>query len=1180
MRIHFLFLRTPQRPRRFSHFLPLAMIALSVATFAGCAGGGSNYNPPPPPNSAPSLSANAPLSPSSATAGGPAFTLTVTGRGFLSSSTVQWNGSPRGTTFVSSTSLQAAITAADIATAGLAMVTVVTPSPGGGTSAPATFTINNPTPTTASLNPNSALAGGAAFTLTITGTNFVSTSSVQWNGTTRTTTFVSNTSLQAAITAADIATAGTATVTVVNAAPGGGTSGDTTFTINNPMPTATSLNPASAFAGSTSFILTVTGTGFVASSAVQWNGSARTTTFVSNTSLQAAITAGDIASVGTAMVTVSNPAPGGGTSGPLTFSITVPPPAITLLNPSSAIMSGAAFTLAVMGTNFVSASAVQWNGSARTTTFVSTTELQAAITAADIATIGTAKVTVVNPPINGGTSMASTFFVGSSGGANFAVIPINQAAQDIVFDPKNQVFYLSVTGTDPNHPNTISVLDPSTGTITSSMSAGSNPNVLAISDDSQFLYAGIDGSASVQRFTLPGLVKDISYPLVSSSVSGPLFALDLQVAPGAPHTTAVSIGASGSPSAQVGVQIFDDATPRPTIAKGFGPGGGGGVLYDSLQWGTDATTLFAANNEDTGFDFYTLSVNSSGVALTTDYPNTFSSFSERIHFDSGTKLIYADGGLVLDPSPGLPVGNFNTPFLTVPDSTLNTAFIIPNSISNSAVIESFDLTHFTPISSITIPSVSANPTRFIRWGQNGLAFITGGPSGTPQVFLVGGNFVSPAPTFIETPPPTPAPAPTPAINAPAITQLSPSSAVAGGTGFTMNVSGTNFVASSTVQWNGSPRSTTFVSSTQLHAVIATADLTTSGTVSITVSNPSTNGGVSAASTFFIGATGGTSSTGTGFAVAVVNQASKDLVFDPAHGEIFLSVPNTVANGNTISVLDLATATIVGEQFAGSSPDVLAMSDDNQFLYAGIHGSASVQRFTLPALAQDIDYSLGTVAGGPFALDLQVAPGFPHTTAVTLAVSSSTPSAQGGITIFDDGTARPTIAKGFGPGGGGDVLYDSLQWGSDATTLFAANDEDTGFDFYTLSVNSSGVSLNQDFPGDFSTFSNRIHFDSGTKLVYADDGHVVNPSTGSVVGNFGVAGPMVPDSTLNAAFFIISGSPSVTIESFNLTTFAVVSSVTIPNVTGNPLRLIRWGQNGLAFNTDGGEIVLVGGSFVH
>src|SRR5207245_1747596 len=85
------------------------------------------------------------LAPSSATAVG--FTLTVTGSSFVASSVVQWNGTARTTTFVSSTQLQVTITSSDTAMAGTALVTVVSPSPGGGTSAPLAFMINNPAPT-------------------------------------------------------------------------------------------------------------------------------------------------------------------------------------------------------------------------------------------------------------------------------------------------------------------------------------------------------------------------------------------------------------------------------------------------------------------------------------------------------------------------------------------------------------------------------------------------------------------------------------------------------------------------------------------------------------------------------------------------------------------------------------------------------------------------------------------------------------------------------------------------------------------------------------------------------------------------------------------------------------------------------------------------------------------------
>ena len=188
------------------------------------------------------------LAPSSANAGDPQFTLTVTGSKFLSSSVVQWNGSALATTFVSAQQLTATVPASDIANAGTAAITVSNPPPGGGTSNTLTFTINNLAPTEISLSPDNQIAGGTDFTLTVSGANFVNASTVQWNGS-ATHHLFNNTTVTAAITAADIASAGTASVTVTNPPPGGGTSNSVNFTINNPVPTETSLSPSNKTAG-------------------------------------------------------------------------------------------------------------------------------------------------------------------------------------------------------------------------------------------------------------------------------------------------------------------------------------------------------------------------------------------------------------------------------------------------------------------------------------------------------------------------------------------------------------------------------------------------------------------------------------------------------------------------------------------------------------------------------------------------------------------------------------------------------------------------------------------------------------------------------------------------------------------------------------------------------------------
>ncbi len=196
---------------------------------------GSGVVTPPVTNPMPVLSA---ISPSSATAGGTAFTLTATGSNFISSSTIRWNGTALATTFVSSTSLKASIAASRIVSSGTVNVTVFTSTPGGGTSLSQPFTIAspsvaNPIPVLTTLSPSSATAGGAAFTLTLAGSGFISSSTVRWNGTALSTTFVSSATLRAAVPATRILSSGTASVTVFNPAPGGGTSTVKTFTIQS-----------------------------------------------------------------------------------------------------------------------------------------------------------------------------------------------------------------------------------------------------------------------------------------------------------------------------------------------------------------------------------------------------------------------------------------------------------------------------------------------------------------------------------------------------------------------------------------------------------------------------------------------------------------------------------------------------------------------------------------------------------------------------------------------------------------------------------------------------------------------------------------------------------------------------------------------------------------------------------
>ncbi len=268
----------------------------------------------------------------------------------------------------------------------------------------------NPTPAITQLTPSSSPPGSPGFNLSVFGTNFIQGSVVRWNGLDRETTFISSGELVAAIPAADVAAAGSAQVTVFNPPPGGGVSNALVFTIGgNPVPVMGTILPATATAGAPGFTLVVLGSAFVPQSVVRWNGSSRTTTFVSSTQLQAAITAADLAAAGLVQVTVFNPAPGGGVSNAATFTINDPIPALSSLSPAGAAAGGPALTLTVNGSNFVSSSVVLWNGSARPTKFLSGTQLEASIPASDISAPGTAQIAVFNPPPGGGLSAALTF---------------------------------------------------------------------------------------------------------------------------------------------------------------------------------------------------------------------------------------------------------------------------------------------------------------------------------------------------------------------------------------------------------------------------------------------------------------------------------------------------------------------------------------------------------------------------------------------------------------------------------------------------------------------------------------------------------------------------------------------------------------------------------------------------
>ena len=1035
---------------------------------------------------------------------------------------------------------------------------------GGGSGNSTGGSSSNPIPSVSSLAPTSVPVGSAATNLTVTGSGFVSTSQVEWNGTMLATTFVSASSLTAVVSTASLAAAGTASITVVSPTPGGGSSGALNFNITNPVPVLNGLSPTSVPVGSATTNLTVTGSGFASTSQVQWNGIALATTFVSATSLTAAVPATNLAAAGTASITVVNPTPGGGSSSALSFNITNPAPVLNGVSPASVQVGATGFNLTVTGSGFISTSKVEWNGTALATTFVSGSSLTAAVPTANLATAGTVSITIMNPTPGGGSSTALTFEINSAGNH---LTKINTPVNHIVWDTTHGSLYATLPNTGANA-NSVAAIDPITATVGTPVAAGNTPDLLALSTDDSFLYVSLDGTPSIVRFHLPALTLDSSFNLhlPTSYSNGAETTLSMAVAPGSPHTIATIFGQLNTTPPTDGTFIYDDTTARASSVSSYNESS------TSLVWGATASALYATDTGSSGADLFINTVNSTGVTLAQDYGGLMYTANGTLHFDPVSGNIYSDDGHVADPANGNLVGAFNLNSLEglsvhcMPDVANNMVFFLGQNTTqfnagSGVTILAFNATTYQLVDTLLLNDISGYPLDFVRWGNAGLAFTMtpywfNVPIQSGPVYLLDGSFVSASakPDFT---------AGTSVEPLPKLVSINPQAAVAGSSAVTLSVTGRNFEPGASVQWNGAALETTVTSASALQAIIPSSALGVAGNAVVTVSN-----GVDGSSTGALAFTITPASPGT-TNLLIVNLASLDIAWDSTGNQLIAPVWSADPQyANSIVAINAATGAVTHSASVAADPTMARITSDSSYVYTGFKAVNQVTQLALPGLSAPSSFSLGADSffGPWYALDLQPAPGAPLTTAVILGTNGAQPP-QGSLTIYDNGTRLPNVANGFVSGG---HPFNDLQWGANSSTLYA-DDNNSSFNFYTLAVNSSGVTLNNTSVNAFGATGSKIHFNSATGYIYDDNGQVINPATAAQVGKFNASGLLVADDTLGRVFILgqttaQSGTANYTIQSFNQTTFAYVGSISITGVVGAPIAFTRWGANGLAFAT--------------
>lgn len=188
------------------------------------------------------------------------------------------------------------------------------------------------------------------------------------------------------------------------------------------------------------------------------------------------------------------------------------------------------------------------------------------------------------------------------------------------------------------------------------------------------------------------------------------------------------------------------------------------------------------------------------------------------------------------------------------------------------------------------------------------------------------------------------------------------------------------------------------------------------------------------------------------------------------------------------------------------------------------------------------------------------PGSPQ----ALATSDGTCCSGLGVAIYDNGVRRSNTSRGSA------YAIGPLAFGATPSVLYGYDSYSSGFELVKFNVDANGVTGISTTNNLLTGYINGLKFSDG--LLYHASGRVADPETKQLAGTFqNVSGnsAFTVDAANGRIFFLYLSGTGATVSAYDINTFLPLGSITLPGVTGNPVRLVRWGTNGLAFNTRAG-----------
>jgi VCBS repeat-containing protein len=641
-----------------------------------------------------------------------------------------------------------------------------------------------------------------------------------------------------------------------------------------------------------------------------------------------------------------------------------PTPTLSAVNPPTIPIGSGNASLQIQGTNFFPASVVYVGGVAQPTTYTGASNLTATVNASQLLTLGETQVTVFNPLPGGAESAPITL-------TKYENIPM--ASNNVVYNTTTSLLYAAIQSTDANNPNTVAVIDPVAGKVQQYIPVGSNPNALAVSSDGQYVYVCANGDHAIQRINTTTNKVDQTFATPTDS-SGATTAVEMKTVPGSPLLLVMALIYDLGDPDEAGIALFNNGVLVNWIPAYYPSY----AAVDSFDFAGTPPLVYGLGYLD---GLQSFSVSSAGIQFQSNLTAPGQNLGTVLASD-GT-LLYTNTGQVWSPTSQSVIGTYltNGGYIpdVLPDTTVGrTFFLDPGYTSGSQALGpavlAYDQKSFGFDAAVSFPLFWATGQSLVRWGADGLAFVAGSTGVGPEQNLILFRSSIVGATAGQNP-------------VPVIGSLGASSVTVGGPGFTLSVTGSNFVSGSVVQWNGSARTTTFVSATQLNAAITAADIAQTGSALVTVSNPAPGGGLSSplaiaivapppvptlsgtSLTFASQVVGGTSAaqtitlsnTGASALTLTGVQITGDFAQTNTCGtSVAASASCTVSVTFTPTATGARTGTLTFSDNATGSPQTVTVSGTGAPDFAFGSGGSNTTTATVPA-GQNATYSLSVAS---------------------------------------------------------------------------------------------------------------------------------------------------------------------------------------------------------------------------